>query len=156
VSRIEFSFSTTSRCSDDISELKAHNCLAARRGRRPHRHDRRQIPSPPALCSNSALPPSTRMPVLTHIVSVLLANVCVVVVQAWQKASPPNMPKGSKEHKVRGAHYCMHACMPCVCQLTLPFVCQPMPDAYSVCASCECVCGCGDTCGRRGTRLGLA
>jgi hypothetical protein len=62
---------------------------------------------------------------------VLLANVCVVVVQAWHKAQqasrlPQNMPKGSKEYKVRGAHYCMHAYMPCVCQSTLPFVCQPM------------------------------
>jgi hypothetical protein len=55
---------------------------------------------------------------------------------------PQNMPKDSKAHKVRGAHYCMHACRLCINRCMLPFVYQPILT-YSACASCDIVCGCG-------------
>jgi hypothetical protein len=70
--------------------------------------------------------------------------------KAQHASKPQNMPKNSKEYKVRGATL-LHAGMPFVYQSMLPFVYQPMLT-HSACASCDSVCGCG----RRGTGRSLA
>jgi hypothetical protein len=98
--------------------------------------------------------PFVYQPMLTHIVSVLLANVCVVVAGVVQVAAclPPAVQAHGeqKEYQVRGATL-LHACMPFVSQSMLPLVCQPMLT-HSVYASCDVVWSCG----RHGTRLRLA
>jgi hypothetical protein len=94
--------------------------------------------------------PFVYQPMLTHSVCASCECVCGALwQQAWYKANPQNMPKDIKEYKVRRT--LLDACMPFVYQLVLPFVYQPMLTHASVCASCECVCGCG----RRGTSRSL-